>query len=146
MSKAAVFLDRDGTINIEKQYLYRYEDWEWIPGAIEAAHEPTIWIMLGYLGVAVLIFAHVLAGRSISPARRVLGAMADIATLTWVMAFLGEGAAALFLVYVWVTLANGFRFGARYLVLSLALSALGFATSGAATGNLAPACLLDLSC
>ena len=99
-----------------------------IPGAIEAAHEPTIWIMLGYLGVAVLIFAHVLAGRSISPARRVLGAMADIATLTWVMAFLGEGAAALFLVYVWVTLANGFRFGARYLVLSLALSALGFAS------------------
>jgi D-glycero-D-manno-heptose 1,7-bisphosphate phosphatase len=34
--RAAVFLDRDGTINIEKQYLYRYEDWEWIAGAIEA--------------------------------------------------------------------------------------------------------------
>ena len=36
MSRAAVFLDRDGTINVEKQYLYRYEDWEWIPGAIAA--------------------------------------------------------------------------------------------------------------
>ena len=34
--RAAVFLDRDGTINIEKRYLYRYEDWEWISGAIEA--------------------------------------------------------------------------------------------------------------
>ena len=34
--KTAAFLDRDGTINIEKQYLYRYEDWEWITGAIEA--------------------------------------------------------------------------------------------------------------
>ena len=32
----AVFLDRDGTINIEKNYLYRYEDWEWIDGAKEA--------------------------------------------------------------------------------------------------------------
>jgi len=32
----AIFLDRDGTINIEKNYLYRTEDWEWIPGAIEA--------------------------------------------------------------------------------------------------------------
>lgn len=32
----AVFLDRDGTINVEKNYLYRLEDWEWIPGAKEA--------------------------------------------------------------------------------------------------------------
>jgi len=36
MSFPAIFLDRDGTINIEKNYLYRYEDWEWIPGALEA--------------------------------------------------------------------------------------------------------------
>lgn len=35
-SRPAVFLDRDGTINVEKEYLYRIEDWEWIPGAIEA--------------------------------------------------------------------------------------------------------------
>lgn len=32
----AVFLDRDGTINVEKEYLFRVEDWEWIPGSIEA--------------------------------------------------------------------------------------------------------------
>ena len=31
----AVFLDRDGTINIEKNYLYKVEDFEFIPGAIE---------------------------------------------------------------------------------------------------------------
>lgn len=36
MSKVAVFLDRDGTLNVEKHYLYRYEDWEWLPGAVEA--------------------------------------------------------------------------------------------------------------
>jgi len=36
MSKRAVFLDRDGTLNVEKNYLYRFEDWEWIPGAIDA--------------------------------------------------------------------------------------------------------------
>lgn len=29
----AIFLDRDGTINVEKNYLHRFEDWEWIPGA-----------------------------------------------------------------------------------------------------------------
>ena len=35
MQGAAVFLDRDGTLNVEKDYVYRYEDWEWIPGAVE---------------------------------------------------------------------------------------------------------------
>lgn len=31
----AVFLDRDGTINVEKHYLYRTEDFEFLAGAIE---------------------------------------------------------------------------------------------------------------
>lgn len=32
----AVFLDRDGTINVEKNYLYRVEDFEFLPGVMEA--------------------------------------------------------------------------------------------------------------
>ena len=32
----AVFLDRDGTINVEKEYLHKIEDFEFIPGAPEA--------------------------------------------------------------------------------------------------------------
>lgn len=35
MKPAAVFLDRDGTLNVEKEYVFRYEDWEWVPGAVE---------------------------------------------------------------------------------------------------------------
>ena len=34
--KHAVFLDRDGTINVEKNYLYQPSEWDWIPGAIDA--------------------------------------------------------------------------------------------------------------
>lgn len=34
--KRAVFLDRDGTINQEKDYLHRIEDFEFVPGAPEA--------------------------------------------------------------------------------------------------------------
>lgn len=34
--KPAVFFDRDGTLNVEKAYLYRVEDWEWLPYAKEA--------------------------------------------------------------------------------------------------------------
>lgn len=32
----AIFLDRDGTINVEKHYLYRIEDFEFLPGVIDA--------------------------------------------------------------------------------------------------------------
>ena len=32
----AIFLDRDGTINVDKDYLYKISDWEWIPGAQQA--------------------------------------------------------------------------------------------------------------
>lgn len=36
MTNRAVFLDRDGTLNVDKGYVHRIEDWEWIPGAIDA--------------------------------------------------------------------------------------------------------------
>jgi D-glycero-D-manno-heptose 1,7-bisphosphate phosphatase len=35
-NRRAVFLDRDGTINVEKNYLHKTEDFEFIPGAPEA--------------------------------------------------------------------------------------------------------------
>lgn len=34
--RPAIFLDRDGTLNVEKHYLYKRDDWEWTDGAIEA--------------------------------------------------------------------------------------------------------------
>lgn len=36
MKNKAVFLDRDGTINIDRNYLYKTEDFEFLPGAAEA--------------------------------------------------------------------------------------------------------------
>ena len=32
----AIFLDRDGTINVEKHYLYKIEDFQFLPGVIES--------------------------------------------------------------------------------------------------------------
>ncbi|MEL7111642.1 MAG: HAD family hydrolase [Pseudomonadota bacterium] len=34
-SKPALFLDRDGVINVDHGFVARVEDWAWIPGAIE---------------------------------------------------------------------------------------------------------------
>lgn len=33
--RRVLFLDRDGTINIDKAYLYRPQDFEWVPGILE---------------------------------------------------------------------------------------------------------------
>ena len=34
--RRAVFLDRDGTLNVEKDYLYKIEDFEFLPGVFQA--------------------------------------------------------------------------------------------------------------
>ena len=36
MKNKAIFLDRDGTINVDKGYVHKIEDFEFIPGVIEA--------------------------------------------------------------------------------------------------------------
>ena len=35
MMRKAIFLDRDGTINVEKNYLYKIEEFEYLPGVKE---------------------------------------------------------------------------------------------------------------
>lgn len=37
--RKAVFLDRDGTINIDKDYIHKIEDFEFLPGAVDALKE-----------------------------------------------------------------------------------------------------------
>jgi two-component system sensor histidine kinase RpfC len=97
-----------------------------LPDALRNRPEPTLPVMLVYLLIAALLFVRILVSPGESHLRRVLAAVADIGTITWCMVFLGERAAPMFLLYVWITLANGFRFGARYLVVALALSVAGF--------------------
>lgn len=48
--KKAVFLDRDGTINVEKEYLYKPEEFEFTPGAVEAIR---LLNLAGYLVIVV---------------------------------------------------------------------------------------------
>ena len=47
--KKAVFLDRDGTINLEKEYLYKPEEFEFTPGAAEGIR------MLNQAGYLVVV-------------------------------------------------------------------------------------------
>jgi two-component system, sensor histidine kinase RpfC len=83
-------------------------------------------VWMAYLLAGIAIWAAIFRHPGMSPARRVAGAIADIGTLTWCLVQYGEPAAPLFVAYLWITLANGFRFGARYLMVALGLSVAGF--------------------
>lgn len=48
--RAAAFLDRDGVINEERNYVYRIEDFQFLPGALEACRR---FVEAGYLLVIV---------------------------------------------------------------------------------------------
>ena len=88
--------------------------------------EPHILVWMGFLVASAGIFCAILVWPGESTWRRTFGAVLDISTLTWCLVHFEEQGAPLFLVYVWVTLANGFRFGARQLLVSLAASVVGF--------------------
>lgn len=55
----AIFLDRDGTLNVEKNYLYKTEDFEFIPGMPEAIK---MWNNSGYLVIVITNQAGVARG------------------------------------------------------------------------------------
>jgi two-component system sensor histidine kinase RpfC len=93
-----------------------------------SALKPYHIVFVSYLLVAAGLLAWNLLSDSISPTRRILALAADIATTTWSMWYFGDKALPSVLVYVWVTLANGFRYGPGYLLISLGASLIGFAT------------------
>src|SRR6185503_281280 len=104
-----------------------------LPGAfIHAGEERQTDLM--YLG-AMLLFLTAAAGLIVSillhpgasPVRRVLGTAVDAGATTFFMIAADVYALPLFLVYIWITLANGFRYGATYLLISLGFSVATFA-------------------
>ena len=50
MNKKALFLDRDGVINIEKDYLYKIEDFEFYEGIFDLCR---YYQSLGYIIIVV---------------------------------------------------------------------------------------------
>ena len=94
----------------------------------EGLPEPHVLVWIGFLAFSTAIFGAILVSPRASPARRVFGTVLDAATLSWCIAHFEELGIPLFLVYLWFTYGNGFRYGARYLIVSLVLSMFGFAT------------------
>jgi two-component system, sensor histidine kinase RpfC len=78
-----------------------------------------------FLAFALALLAAIILRPQKSPPRRLLGMVADLGATTLVLS-LSEMAAPLVAVYLWVTMGNGFRYGAKYLFTATAMSITGF--------------------
>lgn len=83
-------------------------------------------IALNYYLMAIVIVALIIHNPKPSPVRRIIGSVVDLCSLSAVMYLAGESSVPLFVLYLWVILGNGFRYGTFYLYTSLALSLAGF--------------------
>ncbi len=83
-------------------------------------------IAITYYIIALFIFLAIIINPVASPIRRVCGAALDMISLSIVMYHSGGDSVPLFVLYLWVILGNGFRFGTRYLYISQGIGIAGF--------------------
>jgi two-component system sensor histidine kinase RpfC len=79
-----------------------------------------------FTGIAVLIVALLLTSLKASPLRRIVAMSIDYATCSFLLTYTGEAGSPLLVVYLWVTLGNGFRYGVAYLYAATAMAITGF--------------------
>lgn len=83
-------------------------------------------ITLTYYTLALVIAIALTLNPTPSPVRRVCGILLDLTALSIVMLIAGEQSVFLFVLYLWVILGNGFRYGVNYLYISLLVGLVGF--------------------
>ena len=99
---------------------------ETFPGVFKSF--PSAFTMF-YYSSALAIFLAIIINPKASPIRRVVGAALDMISLSVVMFHSGGDSVSLFLLYLWVVLGNGFRYGPRYLFISQAITLVGFSVA-----------------
>ena len=83
-------------------------------------------VTLVYYTSALALFLAIVKKPVQSPIRRASGAALDMISLSIVMHHTGDTSVLLFVLYLWVILGNGFRYGTNYLYLSQAIAISGF--------------------
>ena len=83
-------------------------------------------ILLAELVLSLGLIAAILINPFVSHVRRWIGMVTDYLSLAALMYLLGETAAPLYAVYLWVTIGNGLRYGPHYLNAATGLAGLSF--------------------
>lgn len=88
----------------------------------------TLYGAIFFMCLSALILAHIFFYPAPLPIRKAIGIFNDTSAVTYSLFFAAELGLPIYLVYMWITFGNGFRFGKKYLYFSLGLSLAGFAS------------------
>jgi two-component system sensor histidine kinase RpfC len=88
---------------------------------IDSDEAATVAAILMSLLFSVGVFAHIAKYPGKSSLRKVIGMVHDNGMTAYIMYSLGEYCAPFYIVLLWVTFGNGFRFGRKYLLVSALL-------------------------
>ena len=83
-------------------------------------------LLIGYAGVTLALFLHILWRPAPCAGRRAIAMVADIGVVSGGAFIGGATGAFLYPLYLWTIFGNGFRFGLRDLALAMLIGALGF--------------------
>lgn len=79
-----------------------------------------------YIIFSLSVLAYIIARPGESHLRRTIGMIGDIGGVSYCL-YVGNGSTApMYIIFLWVTLGNGFRYGQKYLLGSALASAIGF--------------------
>jgi two-component system sensor histidine kinase RpfC len=95
-----------------------------LPDAISAGNYPFIIGNIAYLIAVLGVPAWMLFNPGMSPTRRIYGIVLDVTAIGAAMILGEEHATAIYVLYIWITTGNGFRFGQKYLLIALALGVI----------------------
>jgi len=83
-------------------------------------------VLTVFLCASVFICVSILIKTGEVPIRRIFAILLDTGALTVLLTVGGVHAAPLYFLYLWIIIGNGFRFGQKYLLVSLGFTLLGF--------------------
>jgi two-component system sensor histidine kinase RpfC len=83
-------------------------------------------ISIAFISISIFLISIIAFSKSISPLRRIFGMVLDFSTASYLLVQAGEAGSPLLVVYLWVVLGNGFRYGVRYLFISAGFAITGF--------------------
>lgn len=89
-------------------------------------HIKGVSVAASYLVLSCGYLALIVASPGISPVRRLTAMVTDFAVLSALMHFGSSWGAPLYLIYLWITFGNGFRYGNKYLAASATTSFVTF--------------------
>src|SRR5581483_7605327 len=95
-----------------------------IHGTAEVASGISGWfaVVTGYTSFAILLALWVWRSTAAYAWRRYLASAADAAIISYAMFSAGDVGFPMFVLYLWASLSNGFRFGVRALIVSTCLN------------------------